>query len=182
MNLVQINFLYIGRFPSKRCVTTFQNNLFLTCQRLNIWLFSYHFALLSVLQKWLLCQPTLFTKNPPNIGNIFDLVGKKIPRPSEFVYLSVYFQKNSLVLPDKPTTAWRLPDDCLTLSWQPPTIWLRSDIPKIIAWHLYVYDDFYSNFTRNWRSLKSMIFLHCAWFNIQIWQTVVPPLDKTLDS
>ena len=66
------NKLPIGRFPSKRCVTTFQNNLFLTCQRLNIWLFSYHFALSSVLQKWLLCQPTLFTKNPPNIGNIFD--------------------------------------------------------------------------------------------------------------
>ena len=56
------NKLPIGRFPSKRCVTTFQNNLFLTCQRLNIWLFSYHFALLSVLQQWLLCQPTLFTK------------------------------------------------------------------------------------------------------------------------
>ena len=60
----------IGRFPSKHCVTTFQNNLFLTCQRLNIWLFSYHFAWLSVFWKWLLCQPTLFTKNPPNTGNI----------------------------------------------------------------------------------------------------------------
>ena len=65
------NRLPIGRFPSKHCVTTFQNNLFLTCQRLNIWLFSYHFALMSVLQQWLLCQPTLFTKNQPNIGNIF---------------------------------------------------------------------------------------------------------------
>ena len=80
------NKLPIGRFPSKRCVTTFQNNLFLTCQRLNIWLFSYHFALLSVLQKWLLCQPTLFTKNPPNIGNIAAVEKQHYEMP-EFVGL-----------------------------------------------------------------------------------------------
>ena len=72
--VIPANKLSIGRFPSKRCVTIFQNNPFLTCQRLNIWLFSYHFALLSVLQKWLLCQPTLFTKNPPNTGNIFEYI------------------------------------------------------------------------------------------------------------
>ena len=66
----------LGRFPGKRCFSAlplFKTFFFLTNQRLNIWLFSYHFALLSVFQKWLLCQPTLFTKNLPNIGNIFDL-------------------------------------------------------------------------------------------------------------
>ena len=40
----------------------FKTIFFVTCQWLNIWLFSYHFGLLSVSQKWLLCQPTLFTK------------------------------------------------------------------------------------------------------------------------